>query len=174
MLQPNPAALGVSRVALRWLIILNWIYGAAILAGLAASLVAEVPVMTALGVIPSVETEPLVRGMRVIALLGLVSVPLHYVILRRLADIVERVRARASFEPANASRLRTIAWSLLGVQLLSVAIGTVAGVVSTPAHPLDVDAGFSTAGWLAVLLLFVLARVFAEGTQMRDDLEGTV
>jgi hypothetical protein len=29
-------------------------------------------------------------------------------------------------------------------------------------------------GWLAVLLLFVLARVFDYGTRMRDDLEGTV
>ena len=29
-------------------------------------------------------------------------------------------------------------------------------------------------GWLAVLLTFLLARVFAEGTLMRDDLEGTV
>jgi hypothetical protein len=33
---------------------------------------------------------------------------------------------------------------------------------------------FSFAPWLAVLLLFVLARVFAEGTRMRGDLEGTV
>jgi hypothetical protein len=29
-------------------------------------------------------------------------------------------------------------------------------------------------GWLAVLLTFLLARVFAEGTLMREDLEGTV
>ena len=36
------------------------------------------------------------------------------------------------------------------------------------------DAGFSVTGWLAVLLTFLLARVFAEGTLMRDDLEGTV
>ena len=28
--------------------------------------------------------------------------------------------------------------------------------------------------WLAVLLLFVLAQVFREGTRLRDDLEGTV
>jgi len=34
--------------------------------------------------------------------------------------------------------------------------------------------GFSFAPWLAVLLLFVLARVFAEGARMRADLEGTV
>jgi hypothetical protein len=32
----------------------------------------------------------------------------------------------------------------------------------------------STSGWLAVILLFVLARVFAEGATMRDDLAGTV
>ena len=30
------------------------------------------------------------------------------------------------------------------------------------------------AGWLAVIMTFVLARVFAEGTLMREDLEGTV
>jgi hypothetical protein len=28
-------------------------------------------------------------------------------------------------------------------------------------------------GWLAVLLTFLLARVFARGTLMREDLEGT-
>jgi NAD(P)-dependent dehydrogenase (short-subunit alcohol dehydrogenase family) len=53
-------------------------------------------------------------------------------------------------------------------------IGTIADRVSTPAHPIHVDAGFSVSGWLAVLLTFLLARVFAEGTLMRDDLEGTV
>jgi hypothetical protein len=47
-------------------------------------------------------------------------------------------------------------------------------MVSSPAHPLHLDAGFSINGWLAVLLTFLLARVFAEGTLMRDDLEGTV
>ena len=37
-----------------------------------------------------------------------------------------------------------------------------------------IQAGFSINGWLAVLLTFLLARVFAEGTLMREDLEGTV
>ena len=46
--------------------------------------------------------------------------------------------------------------------------------MSTPAHPLNLDAGFSINGWLAVLLTFLLARVFAEGALMRDDLAGTV
>ena len=67
-----------------------------------------------------------------------------------------------------------IAWLLFAVQLLSIVIGGIARSVSTPAHPVDVDAGFSINGWLAVLLTFLLARVFAEGARMRDDLEGTV
>ena len=72
------------------------------------------------------------------------------------------------------SRLQAIAWALLALQLLSVVIGAIAKATSTPAHPIDVDAGFSINGWLAVLLTFLLARVFTEGTRMRDDLEGTV
>jgi hypothetical protein len=53
-------------------------------------------------------------------------------------------------------------------------IGAIAKTVSTPAHPLHIDAGFSISGWLAVFLTFLLARVFAEGALMREDLEGTV
>jgi hypothetical protein len=70
--------------------------------------------------------------------------------------------------------LQAIAWALLALQLLSLVIGGIAKAVSTPAHPLHLDAGFSINGWLAVLLTFLLARVFAEGALMREDLEGTV
>jgi hypothetical protein len=75
---------------------------------------------------------------------------------------------------ANARRLDTIAKVLLALQILSVVIGAIGESVSSPAHPVDLDAGFSITGWLAVLLTFLLARVFAEGARMRDDLEGTV
>jgi len=53
-------------------------------------------------------------------------------------------------------------------------IGAIGKAVSSPAHPVHLDAGFSISGWLAVILTFVLARVFAEGTHMREDLEGIV
>jgi hypothetical protein len=39
---------------------------------------------------------------------------------------------------------------------------------------LELDWSFSFAPWLAVLLLFVLARVFEHGAWMRAELEGTV
>jgi hypothetical protein len=84
------------------------------------------------------------------------------------------VRAGDPFVALNASRLQAIAWVLLALQLLSLVIAAIAKTVSTPAHPVDLDAGFSINGWLAVLLTFLLARVFAEGALMRDDLEGTV
>jgi hypothetical protein len=74
----------------------------------------------------------------------------------------------------NAARLQTVAWVLLTLQFLSMVVDLIANAVSIPGHPLDIDAGFSVNGWLAVLLTFLLARVFAEGTLMRDDLEGTV
>ena len=53
-------------------------------------------------------------------------------------------------------------------------IGGIGKAISTPEHPFHLDAGFSPSGWLAVILAFVLARVFAEGALMREDLEGTI
>ena len=78
------------------------------------------------------------------------------------------------FVAGNAARLQTTAWALLGLELLHLAVGAIAarGVVAVSAARLDWN--FSVTGWLAVLLLFVLARVFDHGTRMRDDLEGTV
>jgi hypothetical protein len=113
-------------------------------------------------------------GLRAIAVIGLAAVPLHYVILKRLLAMVETVRSGNPFVAANASRLQAIAWALLALQLLSLVVGAIAKTVSTPAHPLHLNAGFSINGWLAVLLTFLLARVFAEGALMREDLEGTV
>ena len=45
---------------------------------------------------------------------------------------------------------------------------------ATAARPFDIDWKFSPTRWVAVLLLFVLARVFEQGARMREELEGTV
>jgi hypothetical protein len=162
-------ALTASSITLQILIILNWVAGGIILALLILSFTLGWPRYA-----PSPENDRLVMGMRMVALLGLASIPLHYVVLRRLLDIVGTVRAGDPFVGLNAARLQAIAWTLLGLQVLSIVVGTIAKAVSTKEHPFHVDAGFSTGGWLAVLLLFVLARVFAEGARMRTELEGTV
>src|SRR6267378_1351496 len=164
-----PIAYGVLRI----LIVVNWLFGAAILA-LLVVMPNERWIMAAFKLSPSPDAGRLVMGLRAIAVLGLAAIPLNYVVLKRLLAMVETVRAGDPFVAANASRLQTIAWSLLTLQLFSLVIGAIGKAVSTPAHPLHLDAGFSINGWLAVLLTFLLARVFAEGTLMREELEGTV
>ena len=169
----SSAALPIAYVVLRILIVVNWLGGVAILALLLIT-PNEQWIMSAFKLSPSPEAARLVMGLRTIAVLGLVAIPINYVVLKRLLAIVETVREGDPFVAANASRLQVIAWALLALQLLSVAIGAIAKSVSTPAHPVHLDAGFSINGWLAVLLTFLLARVFAEGALMREDLEGTV
>ena len=169
----SSAALPIAYVVLRILIVLNWLMGAAILALLVA-LPNEQWIMSAFKLSPSPDAARLVMGLRAVAVLGLVTIPLNYAVLKRLLAIVETVRGGDPFVAANASRLQAIAWALLALNLISIVIGAIADTVSTPAHPLQIDAGFSINGCLAVLLTFLLARVFAEGALMREDLEGTV
>jgi hypothetical protein len=169
----SPAALPLAHAALRILIVLNWLGGAAILVLLVAMPTSQW-IRTALKLPPSPQGDGFVLGLQLIAALGIVAVPLNSVVLKRLLAMVETVRAGDPFVAANAVRLQTIAWALLALQILSIVIGAIGKAISTPAHPLHLSAGFSVSGWLAVLLTFLLARVFAEGTLMREDLEGTV
>lgn len=172
-MQTSSRALPVAHGVLRILIVLNWLSGAAILILLLIS-PNEQWIMRAFELRPSPEASRLVMGLRMIAVLGLVAIPINHAILKRLLAIVETVRARDPFVAANARRLQSIAWALLTLQLLSLVIAAIAKTVAIPGQPLHLDAGFSINGWLAVLLTFLLARVFAEGALMREDLEGTV
>ena len=167
------AALPIARGLLTFLIVANWVVAVLILVLLFLMPNREW-ILSAFKIPPSPDSEKLIIAMRAIAVLGLAGVPFNYVVLKRLLSIVETVRDGDPFVAVNAARLQTIAWSLLVLQVISIIIGAIAKSVSTPAHPLNLDAGFSVTGWLAVLLTFLLARVFAEGAHMRDDLEGTV
>jgi hypothetical protein len=174
MVHRGSPALTISHIVLNLLIVANWIYGAVVLAILLGLLGAAQWTMTALGIPPAALTPSLLMGMRAITGLGLLAVPLNLFMLTRMRAIAQTVRAGDPFVAANAYRLQAIAWFLLGQQLLSLAIGLIGKSISTPAHPIHLDAGLSPGGWLAVVMTFVLARVFAEGTLMREDLEGTV
>ena len=167
-----PSPLAASRIVVRALIVLNPVVGTLILVLLVASLIARDQVFAALGA--DVANARLIHGMRLIMVIGIGSAPLAHILLTRLLAIVETVRFGDPFVSGNAARLQTTAWALLGLELLHLAVGAVAASASSKSQPLDIDWNFSIAGWLAVLLLFVLARVFEHGTRMREDLEGTV
>src|SRR5215218_10654722 len=124
----SSAALPIAYVMLRILIILNWLIGIAILA-LLVVMPNEQWIMSAFKLSPSPEAERLVMGLRAIAVLGLVAIPLNYAVLKRLLAMVRTVRAGDPFVAANAHRLQTIAWSLLALQLLSIVIGSIGKAV---------------------------------------------
>ena len=172
--QSSPGALKVSHRVLRFLIKLNLVMGVLILALLVASLVAEGPVMRALGVGPALGNSALILGMRLIMVFGIAAVAITHTVLGRLLAIVETVTAGDPFVVENAERLQKIAWSVLALEVLHLVIVAVAANVSTPKAPLDIGWDFSVTRWLAVLLLFVLARVFETGVRMRAELEGPV
>src|SRR5688572_11312486 len=109
------AALPIAHVVLRILIVVNWLYAAAIFV-LVVAMPTRQWIMSALDLSPSPEAERVILGLRAIAVIGLAGVPLHYAALKRLLAIVETVRAGDPFVDANASRLQAIAWVLLSLQ----------------------------------------------------------
>jgi len=172
--QRSDRPLALSRTVLRMLIKLNVILGILIFALLIASLIAGGWVMRALGVIPSPDSGRLILGMRGIMVIGILAVPVVHLIYTRLLAIVETVSAGDPFVVINAARLQTIAWAIVGLELMHVAVVVLANGVVVGTQKVDIGGKFSVTPWLTILLLFVLARVFDQGARMRDELAGTV
>jgi hypothetical protein len=122
---------------------------------------------------PVTDIHSAITGMRLLILIGITMSVATDRLLVALAQIVTTVGEGDPFIRANARRLQTIGWCLLVLQLTDF-----------PALMLDKffpsmgsaapDVQFSVGGWISVLMVFVLSRVFAAGSAMRDDLEGTV
>lgn len=169
----SSAALPIAYVVLRILIVVNWLVAAGIV-GLLVVMPHKQWILAAFKLTAAPDAARVITGLRAVAALGLVGILLNHAVLKRLLAIVEAVRSGEPFAAANAYRLYAIGWALLGLQILSLVVGAIGKAISSAAHPVHLDAGFSVGGWLAVILTFVLARVFEEGTVMRDDLEGVV
>lgn len=170
---PSPdRLLRVAAIAIQIVIALMWfalvmvliaipvvmVYQAEILAGLAAE-----GVSVASGRFLPLVTAVMAGG----AGLAVLGILFH----RRLLAIVRTV-ADDPFVPDNVRRLREMAWLLLAGEIGTfVVFGLGARWLSSPPKPVE---GASLTTLIAVLSLFVLARVFARGTAMRDEIEGTV
>jgi len=162
-------ALPVSYVLLRILIVLNIIAGVFIASLLIASFTAEPLLLEGLGMLPSAARAAPIVAMRAVMVVGIAGVPVVHILLTRLVEIVRTVSRGDPFTPANAARLRVCAWAVLALELLHLCVGAIYSTM-----PFKLSWSYSPVGLLAVLLLFVLAQVFAQGAAMRDDLEGTV
>ncbi|NBB15409.1 DUF2975 domain-containing protein [Caulobacter sp. SLTY] len=163
--------LGLSRVMLKIFIVLNVIAGIGVALGLVGSFIFEV------GLMDYYRERVIDDGLVILALRGilLLAIPFFaaiYVLLTRLLAIVETVGAGDPFVPENAARLKTIAWCILVMQVFNLAAGAFAAVIKSADAHIDWDLDFN--GWLMVVLAFVLARVFEEGTRMRNDLQAMI
>ena len=110
----------------------------------------------------------------------LLAMAVYFLLLLR--RIVLSVGDGDPFIPENADRLSRMGWTVLAGQLAAIPVGALVAwiahqVEDTPARAhfkFDSDFGFSGSGLLLMLVLFILARVFRRGAEMRDELEGTV
>jgi len=170
MTRTSTQALAAARPVIQGLTVLNLLYAIGLALLLGASFLMPGWPEKALG-FDIVNKYPLVPvGLRAIVVVGLLGAAIVHTILRRLLAIVDTVRLGDPFILDNAERLNTIAWSVAALEGLRLVVAAIAAAVWEPGK---IDA-FSIAPWLAVLLLFVLAGVFAHGARMRADLEGTV
>ncbi len=122
---------------------------------------------------PAADIAASLPGIRLLMLVGIAMGIATDRLLLSLAAVVASAGQGDPFLSANAHRLRTIGWALLTLQLLDIPCALLARFwpsLGAAAPNGDISVG----GWIATLMVFILARVFAAGSVMRDDLEGTV
>jgi hypothetical protein len=167
------AALGLSRLLLQLLRALNLAVGAALAVCLAASFVFETAFLDFFTKGPArIDPAWMMPILRIWVVLAAPVIAAVHVQLSRLLDMVATVRAGDPFVPENAVRMKTIAWCLLLIQVFDLLNGAMVSLMNAAGSRMDWS--FSATGWLALVLLFVLARVFEEGTRIRADLEAMI
>lgn len=155
------------------LYIANWVFGACFVALLALFAVHPTGLEVRLQAAFSGSADLFRNAVIALMLVAVaVCVPTH-VLFRKLLAIIDSVRAGRPFAEDNATRLRHIAWALLAIQLLDLGFGAVSvRLVEATGEPLGWSV--SLTGWISVVLLFVLAKVFQQGAIMQEELETTV
>jgi len=122
---------------------------------------------------PGVDVLSVMTGLRLLMLMGIAMSVATDRLFLALAKIIASTSAGDPFIIANARRLQTIGWCLLALQLLDIP-GALLGRYFPSVGSATPNVTSSIGGWIAVLMVFVLSRVFAAGSAMRDELEGTV
>lgn len=161
-------------VVLRVLLVLNIAFATAfVIAALASFPLHDMLTARIVGKYPAVDVERVVTGIRALLLLGVAAAVPAHIIFSRLIAVIATVLIGETFASPNARRVRAIGWALLAIQLLDVPLLLI--IPNFAGMGVRVDgSSISIGGWLSVLVAFVLARVFAEGAALREDLEGTV
>jgi Protein of unknown function (DUF2975) len=109
----------------------------------------------------------------IIALLGCA-----FRFVQKLLEIVNSVGEGDPFDPRNADRLSAMGWLTLAGQALVLPLMAIAAWIEPyfekAGKNSDFGFDFDLGTVLLILILFILARVFRKGADMRAELEGTV
>jgi len=176
MTRTHTPALGISRVLLRILQVLNIFVGVLLVGFFVATFLAE-PFFRDLFVrddLAPAEGGGVMTVLRLWLILALPTVGALHILLSRLLEMLGTVKAGDPFVPENARRLKTIAWCALAVQVILLLFGPMAAWMNAAGSQIDGAFRFDLSGWLAVALAFVLAQVFEAGTAMRADLDAMI
>jgi len=109
-----------------------------------------------------------------ISLLDTLVLGLCLLFVFQLVQIVDSVGDGDPFVPQNAGRLDRMAWLALAMQAVSLAKLPLAALLEPHLKDFPLGIDFSLWGIVLALTLFILARVFRKGAEMKADLEGTV
>lgn len=100
---------------------------------------------------------------------GFTACVFTWLTLHCLGRILRAVNDGRAFEIANVGRLRAVGAALAGLQLSVLLLGALAPAENgTSRFNLDLGA------WLGVLAVFILAEVFRQGSEMRDENQNTI
>ena len=94
--------------------------------------------------------------------------------IQLLLRIIATVDAGDPFIPDNVRHLEHLGWLTVAVQIIIIALNGISWVVERYKPDVGLGGDYSLSGWLLVLVLFILARVFRHGTNLRAEVEGTV
>jgi hypothetical protein len=163
-----------ARWTLRILNWLNWGLGVVIvIVGVTLGFFMPDHVVAGLEAASSRSAETFLHVLRYVLPLTAPVIWFAHIIFTRLIGIIDSLPTGQVFCLLNAGRLQQVAWALLGTQIIDLIVGLQFLYLSETSGEY-LGWSFGLTGWLAGLMLFILARIFREGATMREELEGTV
>lgn len=111
-------------------------------------------------------------------LTGIVLLGLVWRFLNELRGIIDSVDEGDPFRHDNADRLSRMGWIAVAGHVIIMPIAILAiwfePYFDKAGKDVHFDGAFDLGSILLTLILFILARVFRRGAEMREELEGTV
>jgi hypothetical protein len=118
----------------------------------------------------SSEHLPIVAGGLVVALLTVGGL---LIIMQALRRVFHTLTIGEPFQHANVTRLRVIGFALAALEAISY-VARIGLGSALPAEADRIDWWPNFTAWFAVLVVFVLAEVFREGTRLRREADLTI